>query len=971
MNGSLLLRMKIRFFLILLAWIPWLASNAQKSSTRFPVYQGPHGTIRWTKTGREADFFGANYCLYSSSDYRAAGYIHADRKAMVHEDIEQFARMGWNALRLSFWGDFENSDQSGNLVDNAHLDLMDYTIYQAQKRGIYLLLSPIVTYNSLWPDALKDTSSIHGFSTKYPKSILGTSIQARRVQERYLRQLLNHVNPYTGHRIKDEPNLLFIEMVNEPDHHVKDLSGSVQYINSLVDAVRSTGARQLLFHNLTQNLAIAPALNRSRIDGASIGWYPSGLNSGHMLHGNFLPAVDHYTPLLKPILNPRLSRLVYEFETPDLLTGYLYPAMARSFREAGIQWASMFAYDMLQTAPYNLGWQTHFLNLVYTPEKAVSAIIAREAMEYLPRFLGYGNYPQDTAFGDFRVSYRRDLAEILSDSVYMFDNNTQDAPAHPASLKRIVGFRNSPIVQYSGNGAYFLDRIRPGVWRLELYPDAERISDPFAMPRPGKVVVASWHRFWPMELHLPDLGSRFQVIPLNSKNTYHPAVHSGRFLAYPGVYILESVPGFKVSSLPASFGYIGMREFYCPKDLPVGYHVRLLSDLHQVAGSAKQLEVSVSGPQMPDSVKLFVQRTGTRWFSSVPMHRQLGTRYSAVLPSYLTGPGYSDVQVVVYHHGTSEDFPSADSLNPSDWDYAPLPSWHLRWDPPGSALALLHLRKQASRLAFSRIGDAVRYPLYRIVSDSLEASPSLSLYFPLHMDSSLSDYSVRVPLGNLCRLRTDLDTAGARVTIRVRGKQGAQKGLLTFIDAQGRCWSHRIDLSAQWKVFSFALDSMKPSVGVNLPEGFPGDWDYWIPLHPASSHSAGILRISEVQSMELSLRKGESLNRLSGPSWMEISDIDVVPVHSCRELSSKKGIESLLYTGKVGRMKPADLRVLPEPGHLSFGILPGTGFYQSGCLFQRTSSIQYLKEFRIAHCLKRRKMPVGQKARGFFQPASL
>ena len=41
----------------------------------------------------------------------------------------------------------------------------------------------------------------------------------------YLRQILDHVNPYTGVALKDEPSILFIELVNEPWHHPEDLAG--------------------------------------------------------------------------------------------------------------------------------------------------------------------------------------------------------------------------------------------------------------------------------------------------------------------------------------------------------------------------------------------------------------------------------------------------------------------------------------------------------------------------------------------------------------------------------------------------------------------------------------------------------------------------------------------------------------------------------------------------------------------------
>src|SRR5271168_4902099 len=42
------------------------------------VYVDPDGVIRWKTTKGEVAMFGANYCLPSASDYRAAGMVHAD-----------------------------------------------------------------------------------------------------------------------------------------------------------------------------------------------------------------------------------------------------------------------------------------------------------------------------------------------------------------------------------------------------------------------------------------------------------------------------------------------------------------------------------------------------------------------------------------------------------------------------------------------------------------------------------------------------------------------------------------------------------------------------------------------------------------------------------------------------------------------------------------------------------------------------
>src|SRR4029434_6896129 len=118
-----------------------------------------------------------------------------------------------------------------------------------------------------------------------------------------------------------------------------------------------------------------------------------------------------YPDMLRPELS-RLPRTAYECDSPDLRTGTMYPAMARTFRAVGTQFAAMFAYDMLGTASRNLGWQTHYLNLVYTPRKAMSAIIASEVMHRLPRMRSYGAYPENTRFGDFHIAYDCNLAEL-------------------------------------------------------------------------------------------------------------------------------------------------------------------------------------------------------------------------------------------------------------------------------------------------------------------------------------------------------------------------------------------------------------------------------------------------------------------------------------------------------------------------------------------------------------------------------
>src|SRR3972149_1611919 len=108
---------------------------------------------------------------------------------MVDQDMAHFARMGWDGLRICLWGDWENSDKQGNLIVNDHLDLMDYLIYKAKEREIYILFTPITTYSALWPDAMGDTARVDGFSKHYKKPELGTNPEAIAAQVNYLKQI--------------------------------------------------------------------------------------------------------------------------------------------------------------------------------------------------------------------------------------------------------------------------------------------------------------------------------------------------------------------------------------------------------------------------------------------------------------------------------------------------------------------------------------------------------------------------------------------------------------------------------------------------------------------------------------------------------------------------------------------------------------------------------------------------------------
>ena len=477
------------------------------------VFQDAEGVIRYTHDRSEVAVFGANYCLPSASDYRAADKVAPtleEKKRMIDIDMAHFARMGFRALRLSFWGDWENSDKAGNLLDNEHLDLLDYLIYRASERGILMLFSPTVAHAAWWPDGDRN---LPGFSAHYPKHTLNFDPEAIRAQQNYMTQFLNYRNRYTGKLYKEEPHIIAVEILNEPPR-ILDRNEEIRaYIDTMTDAIRATGCQKIVAYNISENFFMAPALNASKAQCATYGWYPTQLNHGETLRGNYLPYVNDYTPMKTVDIGPR-SKMVYEFDAPDLVCSYMYPAQVREFREGGVQWAAMFSYDMIGTAPWNLGWQTHLLNMVYTPRKAVSAMIAVRAMQALPRGKDWGNYPSNNVFGPVTVDWKADRSTYYDGETLLYTNSLpEDFALDAKRLQQIAGVGSSAVVESPANRIYFLDRITKGQWIVELYPAVQQVDDPYKWPQLDRRVFTLDEGAHHFAVRLPGVKAEAKLAP--------------------------------------------------------------------------------------------------------------------------------------------------------------------------------------------------------------------------------------------------------------------------------------------------------------------------------------------------------------------------------------------------------------------------------------------------------------------------
>jgi hypothetical protein len=442
------------------------------------------------------------------------------------------------------------------------------------------MLTPIAWWGS--PFARPDS-----FSQNTPKQGLSLWPAAWPAQANYLRQFLTHNNPYTKRRLIDEPCLVLFEVINEPNYwsfaevtqNDPGWSGGTRaenmgraqagvrqawresipgdnwrtpqgyalfryetlrrYINTMIMAIRSTGARQPIayFANPWGEVAdVFEAIADSRCDAITLGAYPGGLPQD--------PRNDRQN-LLKAIwpksVDARLAkkaRLVYEFDAAGTLNLVsMYPAIARHWRELGVQVACQFQYDPRATAHLNWDWPQHYLNLWYTPEKMVSFLIGGETFRRLARGTRFSLSADDQVFAPAAVSFHRNAAILCAEDCYM---QARPADWHPLQLpqepQRIVSVGNCPYFDYSGTGVIDLRRDGDQA-RLWIYPDVDRLRGDLkgTIDRPLARLQSRPHSF---RLRLSGWASFLVQRHTDGGWTNVPSSADG-FMATPGEYRLK------------------------------------------------------------------------------------------------------------------------------------------------------------------------------------------------------------------------------------------------------------------------------------------------------------------------------------------------------------------------------------------------------------------------------------------------
>ncbi len=833
--------MKTKYkFLVFVLFLSTFNFSAQNNDVRVD----DNGVMRWGKSNEEVKGFGVNYTVPFAHAYRSAKRMGIDPKKAIENDVYHFSRLGFDLYRIHVW-DTQISDTLGNLLQNEHLDTFDYLLKKLKEKNINYVITPIAFWGDGWPEPDGDSP---GFSHKYGKGDCLTNPDAIKAQQNYLFQFLNHINPYTSVAYKNDPSLIAFEVSNEP-HHRGEAEKVTEFVKGMVDAMRKTGTKKPIFYNVSHAVHFADAYFKGEIQGGTFQWYPTGLGYQRELSGNLLPNVNDYNiPFNETIKKYKGAKFVYEFDAADVGRSYIYPAMARSFRAAGIQLGTHFAYDPTYLAYANTEYNTHYMNLAYTPQKALSLMISSEVFHEVPMYKNFEKYPENTTFDAFKVDYLNDLAEYNSEEKFIYTNTTNSIPVKEKKLTKIAGFGNSSIIQYNGYGAYFLDKVDKGIWRLEVMPDAIWVDNPFGRNSPKKTVgIIKWDE-WTMLINLKDLGFDFNIEAINEGNSFSSKVVENSFLIKPGTYIL-SRKGVSKKWLPNDdFQNIQLKDYFAPETTDTKTHFKHTALKTISEGTPLEVSTQIVAPIMPAKVELWVYSGYKR--EVIQMERN-GYNYKAIVPSELITIGYLKYQIIVKNDKETRTYPADAKGMPFDWDFYDRSTYEVRVVPAENSITLFNAKTDADLLVKEWRNTIKLVPTnnenedaYLINIEKLFVPDNENLNAP-----PIYDYSFKHFI--LDKINGRLSDFSSKETIVFKGASLNNKPCklqIAFVMNDGAAFGNVIEIGTETKEYHLLIKELKPVKTVTLPRPYPSFLPYYL-NHNLNSE----FDINKIESIQFSI----------------------------------------------------------------------------------------------------------------------
>jgi hypothetical protein len=173
----------------------------------------------------------------------------------------------------------------------------------------------------------------------------------------------------------------------------------------------------------------------------------------------------------------------------------------------------------------------------------------------------------------------------------------------------------------------------------------------------------------------------------------------------------------------------------------------------------------------------------------------------------------------------------------------------------GTPVILFDPGTDANLLAFTRIGDAGRRGLFSVGISPVTGRPVFHLRLPPgDGGAALQDYTASLVVRDRITARGQSMAAATSVALRLRGLGARQTLYLTLMEDDGTSWTAPVTVDSTWSETMVSLGDFKVGRGVLLPQGFPGQWNYWVGAAVGRGGSGDRPRMEHLERLQLSLR---------------------------------------------------------------------------------------------------------------------
>ncbi|MBN1998355.1 hypothetical protein JW935_12430 [candidate division KSB1 bacterium] len=459
--------------------------------------------------------------------------------------------------------------------------------------------------------------------------------------------------------------------------------------------------------------------------------------------------------------------------------------------------------ELLDYLIHKLEEKNIYINLIYTPQKAASLMIAANVFRETGLYQHFDSYPRNLEFNGFKISYKDQLCEMISADKFYYSNDTQSQP-NPEQLKHIAGAGSSGLVRYNGTGVYFLDKIQEGIWRLEIYPNIVKLKDPFGKNGlDGKVVDLT---FFPvtMKILLPDLTTAFYCYSLTEPDSQSIA-ENAEIKVKPGLYILSQKTVKDVDALTYSYRHRSLKEYAWTGEQSTETFILHENKNFIFEGETWKPEFKILSANQPQDVHMYAKKAGWNNFRVYKAERTDDYKYMCKVSDISTN-GKIEYCLCYKIDGKEITFPGNIPKNPNSWDFFSDSMWRMKVIPGDNPVTIFDPQKDITHLNYPNIFNLVEYSSNLVWNGDNRAQIQLAIGRP---KGHLENFTFQIESGSMSG---SLLLSGYKYIELNIDKENTNLPsiVLRIVDDKNIAMEAAIELIKESSVIRLALEDLKP-----------------------------------------------------------------------------------------------------------------------------------------------------------------